>query len=79
MAKELFHIGDLIRAKDLLNEAYKHASVLVEKEDMGEIHLYLGKKQFRLIHFINIFNFYRFNCISRRRIYRSPVKSYEVT
>ncbi|EAR90704.2 hypothetical protein TTHERM_00705200 (macronuclear) [Tetrahymena thermophila SB210] len=46
LAKELFQIGDLIRAKDLLNEAYKHAKVLSEKESMGEIHLYLGAIQY---------------------------------
>lgn len=42
LAKEFFQVGDIIRAKDLLNEAYKHAYVLSEKESMGEIHLYLG-------------------------------------
>ncbi|KAL4435549.1 hypothetical protein ABPG74_020325 [Tetrahymena malaccensis] len=46
LAKELFQIGDLIRSKDLLNEAYKHAKVLSEKESMGEIHLYLGAIQY---------------------------------
>ncbi len=38
----MFYNGDIIRAKDLLNEAIKHAKILSEKEIMGEIYLYLG-------------------------------------
>ncbi|KRX09755.1 hypothetical protein PPERSA_02627 [Pseudocohnilembus persalinus] len=39
---ELYRKGDLVRARDLLNEAYKHAQIIQNKQLMGEIHLYLG-------------------------------------
>jgi len=42
LGKELYYIGDLVRSRELLNEAFKHAKILTEKEIMGEIHLYLG-------------------------------------
>lgn len=41
-ALELYYIGDLIRSRDLLNEAYKHALILQSKLEMGEIYLYLA-------------------------------------
>ena len=42
LGKELFLIGELVRSRELLQEAYKHAKILNEKEMIGEIHLFLG-------------------------------------
>jgi len=43
LGKELFFAGDLIHSKELFKEALLHAQVLQNKEDLGEIHLFLGK------------------------------------
>lgn len=42
LAKELYLIGDLVVAKDLLAEAYKHALIIANNAAKAEIHLYQG-------------------------------------
>ena len=42
LGKELYVLGDIVRARELLTEAYRHAKILNENEIMGEIHIYLA-------------------------------------